>query len=79
MEKKKVTPGMGCLIVIAAIILLALIAPTDRVHSGSECKVCHRTYTDAGNMNYIFHTKMCKSCYLTFCLEEGIAPKNYDK
>ena len=79
METKKKSPGKGCLIVIAVIIFLAIVVPTDWVHTGSECKVCHQTYTDASNMNYIFHTKMCKKCYLVFCVESGMTPKNYDK
>lgn len=78
-ETKRKSPGKGCLIVIAVIIFLALVVPTDWVHTGSECKICHRTYTDASNMNYIFHTKMCKKCYLVFCVESGMTPKNYDK
>lgn len=79
METKRKSPGKGCLIVIAVIIFLALVVPTDWAHTGSECKICHRTYTDASNMNYIFHTKMCKKCYLVFCVESGMTPKNYDK
>lgn len=47
MEAKKKSPGKGCLIVIVVIILLALVVPTDWVHTGSECKICHHTYTDA--------------------------------
>ena len=68
-ETRRKSPGKGCLIVV----------PTDWVHTGSECKICHHTYTDASNMNYIFHTKMCKKCYLVFCVESGMTPKNYDK
>lgn len=49
MEAKKKSPGKGCLIAIAIIIFLALVVPTDWVHTGSECKICHHTYTDASD------------------------------
>jgi len=48
-EAKKKSPGKGCLIAIAIIIFLALVVPTDWVHTGSECKICHHTYTDASD------------------------------
>ena len=79
MDTKKKKQNIGCFVVIAVFILLALVVPTDWAHTGSECKSCHRTYTDASNMNYIFHTNMCKKCYLVFCVESGMTPKNYDK
>lgn len=28
---------------------MALVVPTDWVHTGSECKICHHTYTDASD------------------------------
>ena len=49
MEAKKKSTGKGCLIAIAIIIFLALVVPTDWVHTGSECKICHHTYTDASD------------------------------
>ena len=49
METQKKSTGKGCLIAIAIIIFLALVVPTDWVHTGSECKICHHTYTDASD------------------------------
>ena len=75
--------GAILLLIICAFVLYSCttsIWPGSSSSSNTmQCGYCHRTFSDATNKNYIWHTNLCRNCYRTMCFANNMTPKNYDK
>lgn len=82
MKTNKIMTNISKIVLILMIICIVMCTASCETSSSSrteQCKYCHRTFSDRTNMNYIWHTNLCRNCYRTMCFANGITPKNYDK